>query len=171
MMRGDVVTITHSVTAALASAVFAVSLSPSRAADGNQGDHARAAVFGQILAGMQDRACLAVRPDTVQAASALRATDTTAVLADLSGPTEDPSHEVMSALARLDVVSMSKCPEQRDPRHVYHVVEGPLRFLPSGSAQMAVSVNLDGFPSIYLCEAARQNGAWKVEKCALVMQA
>lgn len=153
----------------LALTVFMVSAAASFAMEDAAPDEARSAVFRHVISGLQGKACLAVRPVS-RAASAIQASDAAAVLAEVRGATEDPSHLVMSALTGHDVVAMSKCPEQHDPRRVYHVVEGALLWLPSGRVQLAVSVNMDGLPSVYLCEVAPQKQGWAVQQCTLVVQ-
>jgi hypothetical protein len=145
--------------------------SPEPDAEGPQYERARAAVLAYVISTLHDwQSCLAVRPLVLPSAPALSATDVDSVLAEFRGNTEDPSGAVMSALSAERVVPMSRCPEPSQPRHVFHVVAGPVRALEAGHVQVAISSNMDGFPEIQLCEAASQDGRWHVQRCVLVLQ-
>ena len=140
-------------------------------ADGSRNDQARTAMLASVISRLQgSKACLTVRQVVLTSTAPLQVTDLAAVLADLRGASQDPSANILNALAGRNVVAESRCPDFSHPRPLHHVSTGPLRLIKPERAQMVVNANMDSFPEIYICEATMHRERWRVRGCTLVLE-
>jgi hypothetical protein len=113
--------------------------------------------------------CLAADPRSVPSTQSLTGTDVRELFGDIAPPKPDAGPALIRQLSRSDVVPLSQCPD-REARNSYHVIAGPVRILSPTRVEMAVVVNMDGFPEYYVCAAEGAHATWRALPCKMVAQ-
>jgi hypothetical protein len=114
--------------------------------------------------------CLAADSRTVPGTQSLTAADVRELFGDVASPKPDAVPALIRQLSHGDIVPLSQCPD-RDARHSYHMTAGPVRVLSPTRVEMAVALNMDGFPEYYVCAAEGTRGSWRALPCKMVAQA
>jgi hypothetical protein len=131
---------------------------------------ARTEIVVDFTTNMQgEKICIQLDGRTLAPAKPLQADRVTDIVADLKQAESDPPVSLLQAIGRPNVLPMSECPE-RTPHYWWHVRAGPLRLVSDTKAEMVISYDMEGFPTLELCRAEVTRGRWKVMPCLLVLR-